>query len=435
MNNNDMIIRIITEEAKEIEASVISLFEIKDTNSKYAIYTFNEEDAQGLVKIYASRVVLTDGLYSFASIHDSEEWGRIKAIMKYMAKETDNDDGTDGGKIELIPVEEIKAQMNEPISVNLSETKAAKIGPNYKSGITNNYIKNARSVKRVVTPTPVVEPKVEKVVPSEINIEQPQIEVTPVEIPQETKEEPMVQEMKIDNSFKSEEPKIEMPELDISIPNIPIVEPKASPSIPSFNPEPIHNDFSFEKEEIAKEEPKMELPKAELFEKPKYSFEESKFEDNNIVEGTDFEEPKEEIKSIEKEVPSVDSVLNKASYFQNIKEEEPKKEDNNENIIQSIGLEFMKKVSELAEYEKDLNKRNRDLEAKERLLTKLEKEMASKEEKQKRSIQTTKEKEMELRKIEKELADKDNDLNRRIMEFNKKISMFQQTFETISKVD
>lgn len=436
MNNKDMTIRIITEEAKEIEASVISLFEIKETGNKYAIYTFNEEDAQGLVKIYSSKISEIDGLYNFVSISDAEEWSSIKAIMKYMAKEN-NDGGTDGGKIELISAAKVKAQMNEPISVNLSETKAAKIGPNYKSGITNTYLNNVKNdvapVEVSVEPTVSVEPVIENVVQEPTNIEMTP-EVTPIELPQEETKNEEPAEPVVDNSFMNfETPKVEVtPEVEIPsvTPTTPSVEPAFEmPEVPSFNPEPINNM------EVTKEEVKVEEPEEEKKEesKPMYNFDIPSFEENEKEneEESNYEEPKFE----EREVPSVDSVLNKASYYQNRPEEKEEKSESNENIIQSIGLEFMKKVSELAEYEKDLNKRNRDLESKERLLTKLEKEMANKEEKQRSAMQLNKDKEIELRRVEKELADKDNDLNRRIMEFNKKISMFQQTFETISKVD
>lgn len=423
--NNDITIRIITEEAKEIEASVISLFEILENQNKYAIYTFNEEDAQGLVKIYASRIMEVDGLYTFTSIADSEEWGRIKAIMKYMAKDND-DDGSDNGTIKLISAKQVKSQMNEPISVNLSETKAAKIGPNYKSGITNSYLKNVKEeetpvVNQVEIPT-IEEPAVE--IPTPIENPTPIIPiVSSVEVPQTEISEPIV-------ASPIEEPQIEMPEIELPTTEEPTVEiptPIEEPQIPSFEPAPVvENEVaSIEMPKIEVQEPVVpEVEEKEEF-KPSFDFDVPRYN----------EEPEYEVPQI-KERPSVDSVLNKASYYQNIPEEkEEKRDESNENIIQSIGLEFMKKVSELAEYEKELNKRNRDLEAKERLIAKLERELAEKDEKQKSAMLSNKDKEMELRKVEKELADKDNDLNRRIMEFNKKISMFQQTFETISKVD
>ena len=441
MDNNNMTIRIITEEAKEIEASVITLFEITETNNKYAIYTFNEEDAQGLVKIYASKISEIDGLYNFVSIADADEWNSIKAIMKYMAKEDNGDDGTDGGKIKLLSAAKIKSQMNEPISVKLSETKAAKIGPNYKSGITNTYLKNVKDEVEIptpsveVTPEPATIPNVEidpqpeiAIATPEVEISTPEVEPAPIEIPQV---QPVSQEE--DNSSNFELPKVEeAPAVDIPVApsfEIPQVEEPKSfemPEVPSFNPEPINNTND-EEYETSKTYDK------EDDQKPMYSFDMPSLDDKDDEESQSYDDvPKYEE---EREIPSVDSVLNKASYYNNIPEEKEEKNESNENIIQSIGLEFMKKVSELAEYEKDLNKRNKELEGKEKLLNRLEKDLAEKEDKQKSAMQSNKDKEMELRRIEKDLADRDNDLNRRIMEFNKKISMFQQTFETISKVD
>lgn len=428
MNQNT--IRIINEGAKELEAIVIAMFQINDSGDKYSIYTFNEEDAQGLVKIYASRMVEVAGLYSFVSVSNADEWNKVKDVMKYMAK-TDDNDGTNGGKIKLIPVGEIKKQMKEPISVNLSETKAAKIGPNYKSGIINCYNKNAKSpvsqTQQSVQETPQLKNE-EKAV--EVNI--PDMSIPSFEIPKQDstkiempKMEPVVTPIntvvapdpipdmpKVDVvEPKVEEPKIKEPSvsMDIPVPDFKIPKIEANDVNEEAKPEPIDSV----KEEIKKEE-KVEDKKSD------YSFEPPKFNDDEEDTGYDT-------------TPNVDSILNKASYYQNVKEEETKPAS--DNIIQNIGLEFMKKVSELAEYEKELNRKNRDLEARERILTKLEKEISSKEEKQKNLNQANKKKEIELKRYEKELDDRDSDLNRRIIEFNKKISMFQQTFETISKVD
>ncbi|MBQ9853652.1 MAG: DUF1292 domain-containing protein [Bacilli bacterium] len=400
MNSENMTIKIITEEAKEIDASVISIFEIKETGNKYAIYTFNEEDAQGLVKIYASKISEENGLYTFESISDAAEWTKIKDVMKDTAKETSN--YIANGDIVLISAKSIKSKMNEPISVRLSETKAAKIGPNYKTGISNNYLNNVKDEKESVPVTPVKE---EPAVVPEAKVETPEPTKDVTTMPIEPEVSAPIPEVKVDTSAeipKVEEPKItieptptfELPKIETPAPKVESSEPEVEmPSIPKFeNPEP---DMT---------------PKVEVKEEYSYSEPETR------------------------EMPSVDSVLNKASYFQNI-EEEPKKEEPKENIIQTIGLEFMRKVSELAEYEKDLNKREREMAARERMLNKIEKEIVNKEERQKSITQANKDKELEIKKKDKELSEREIELNRRILEFNKKISMFQQTFETISGVE
>ena len=308
--DNDLTIRIITEEAKEIEASVISLFEILEDQNKYAIYTFNEEDAQGLVKIYASRIMEVDGLYTFTSIADSEEWGRIKAIMKSMAK--DGSDGTDNGTVKLISAKQIKAQMNEPISVNLSETKAAKIGPNYKTGITNSYLNNVKEEVVPVTVAPTIEiPSVEipTVVTPEPAIEIPQPVIEPVVVAPVTLDEVKLPEVEEEvsapiniNSILGETNEVEFPEFNATA---------FEPEIPTFEPAPVA-DFELNTIEM----PKVEEPKVEEKEdfKPSFDFEVPKFE----------EEKEEYEESQIKERPSVDSVLNKVSYYQNIPEEKEK---------------------------------------------------------------------------------------------------------------
>ena len=411
MNNENMTIKIITEEAKEIDANVISIFEIKETGNKYAIYTFNEEDAQGLVKIYASRVIEQDGFYTFESISDAAEWTKIKDVMKDTAKEKSN--YITNGDIKLISAASIKRKMNEPISVKLSETKAAKIGPNYKTGISNNYLNNVvdeepQSTGRTVN---TIE---EPVVMPEVETQQPQVQTPVAPEPVTPKVEP---EVKVSPLPQTEAPKVEStpePSIDrsaeVETPKVTVV-PTPTFEVPKTEPK---------KEELDED---VELPEIPKFEAPEVDDSKDNFKSYEI--DPEPVQPKEQ--------PNVDSILNKASYYQNI--EEPKKEENKENIIQTIGLEFMRKVSELAEYEKELNNKNRELEARERVLSKIEKEIINKENRQKYILQTTKDKELELKKKDRELSEKEADLNRRILEFNKKISMFQQTFETISPVD
>ena len=408
MNNENMTIKIITEEAKEMEANVISIFGIKETGNEYAIYTFNEEDAQGLVKIYASKLGIQDGMYAFEPISDANEWSKIKDVMKDTAKEKSS--YIENGDIYLISAKQIKSKMNEPISVKLSETKAAKIGPNYKTGITNNYLNNVQDEEP--TSSEEATPQVETPNPEEA---QPQVEVPAPEV-----EEPKVEvENKEPEVTVEPLPHVETPQVDIPTPVTPEIPKEPEITVvptPTFDMPKVEPEINSEPKKV-----EVDLPEIPKFEEPKV--EESK-RDIDYSYDTETE--------VEKEPINVDSVLNKASYFQNL--EEPPKEEK-ENIIQTIGLEFMRKVSELAEYEKDLKKKNREMEAREKVLSKVEKEIISKENRQKQILQASKDKEMELKKKDRELSEKEADLNRRILEFNKKISMFQQTFETISPVD
>ena len=408
MNNENMTIKIITEEAKEMEANVISIFGIKETGNEYAIYTFNEEDAQGLVKIYASKLGIQDGMYAFEPISDANEWSKIKDVMKDTAKEKSS--YIENGDIYLISAKQIKSKMNEPISVKLSETKAAKIGPNYKTGITNNYLNNVKDEE--IASSEKVTPQVETPTPEEA---QPQVEVPAPEV-----EEPKVEvENKEPEVTVEPLPHVETPQVDIPTPVTPEIPKEPEITVvptPTFDMPKVEPEINSEPKKV-----EVDLPEIPKFEEPKV--EESK-RDIDYSYDTETE--------VEKEPINVDSVLNKASYFQNL--EEPPKEEK-ENIIQTIGLEFMRKVSELAEYEKDLKKKNREMEAREKVLSKVEKEIISKENRQKQILQASKDKEMELKKKDRELSEKEADLNRRILEFNKKISMFQQTFETISPVD
>ncbi len=369
MSNEDMIIKIITEEAKEIEANIISLFEITETGKKYAIYTFNEEDAQGLVKIYASKLVELNGMYTLESVVDSDEWSKVKEMMKDMAKDSSN--YIKNGVVKLINSKEVKDNSTEPLTVKVSETKAAKIGPNYKSGITNNYSTNIPEYNAPVSSQSVT----------------PEVTVPESPIPNIKPAVPSVEEESVPDEIEVNEPAVEEPEVEKETQEVEI------PNIPEY-------------------EPSIELPKI--------GTREEKF--NPIA--------------YEKELPTnVDSILNKASssYYQREGldidtdiNDTSSISQTKENIIQTIGLEFMSKVSELAEYEKDLKRREKEIEMRERGLIKIEKEITDKE---------SKYRELDFKRREKEISDKEADLNRKVLEFNKKITMFQQSFGLMSGIE
>ena len=419
MSNEEMIIKVITEEAKERSANIISLFEITSTNNKYAIYTFNEEDAQGLVKIYASKLVFEDKEYSFQSIKDIDEWAKVKEMMKDMAKETSNN--IKNGVVKLISIDEIKAQTNEPLSVKLSETKAAKIGQNYKVGISNNYVNNV----------PKYEPKIEvkateSVIPnipnSLINNEDT-TSVVPEPVAPSIPEEPVapVVPEPVAPSIPEEPVAPVIPEpVAPSIPEEPVAPVTPEPAAPSIPEEPIFVQKKYEEPEIKKQE----------VSEPSFFMKKEEKEEVKNMENDSFNPIK-----YEKDLPNVDSILNKASSSYYTDEEDEEQNLAKENIIQTIGLEFMRKVSELAEYEKDLKRREKEIEMRERGLIRVEKEILSKENKYKDIVSAIKTKDAELKSRERELNDKETELTKKVSEFNKKITMFQQSFGLVSGVE
>ena len=90
MEENKRKIVVVTEDGSEKEAEVLVAFTLKDTNKDYMLYTLNEVedngDGNGMVKIYATRLIEKDGMYEFEPIDTDEEWVKVKDAMKQMAK-------------------------------------------------------------------------------------------------------------------------------------------------------------------------------------------------------------------------------------------------------------------------------------------------------------------------------------------------------------
>lgn len=79
---------IVNEDGTKKDAELVSLFKLSDTNKKYIVYTFNEVDDNGMVKLYVS--IFNDdkdGVYSLENIIDDEEWTKVKDAMRKIAKD------------------------------------------------------------------------------------------------------------------------------------------------------------------------------------------------------------------------------------------------------------------------------------------------------------------------------------------------------------
>lgn len=77
---------VLDQNGKEANAEVLSTFEIKELGKKYILFTLNEKDENNMVKMYASRIIERDGMYSFEAIDSDEEWSIIKEVIKKMAQ-------------------------------------------------------------------------------------------------------------------------------------------------------------------------------------------------------------------------------------------------------------------------------------------------------------------------------------------------------------
>ena len=81
------LITIISEEGKEEQVEVVVAFKFKDTNQEYIVYTKNEKDSNGNVTVYVSRIVEENGISKLEGIDDDDEWTRIKAVLRELAKD------------------------------------------------------------------------------------------------------------------------------------------------------------------------------------------------------------------------------------------------------------------------------------------------------------------------------------------------------------
>ena len=77
---------VVDQEGNEKEADVLNAFKLKSNNNEYMLYTLNETDEAGLIKIYASRMIEKDNMYSFEPIESDEEWAAVKEGIKEVAK-------------------------------------------------------------------------------------------------------------------------------------------------------------------------------------------------------------------------------------------------------------------------------------------------------------------------------------------------------------
>ena len=83
MNNKTFY--VINEDGIRVDAKALSKFKLTNDRN-YLTYTFNEINADGMIKIYVTGISLENGLYSYREIATDQEWNDIKTILKTLAK-------------------------------------------------------------------------------------------------------------------------------------------------------------------------------------------------------------------------------------------------------------------------------------------------------------------------------------------------------------
>ena len=78
-------IEITNSIGQKVQADIITVFKVNETNKDYIVYTFNEKTPDNNYKTYTSRIRETNGNYFLDSITDEEEWDKVKSITMKIA--------------------------------------------------------------------------------------------------------------------------------------------------------------------------------------------------------------------------------------------------------------------------------------------------------------------------------------------------------------
>ena len=255
-------IYIIDESGMRVDARILAKFKLENDN-KYIVYTLDEINAEGMIKIYVTGLVEENGAYSYKEITTDEEWTNLKGILKGLAR----------SELEAFP-ESIKLDnklVGEEISVRkpkkllVSKKFADVIGSKY-SEISETPVIEPAPVPEIKIP--VVETTVEPVVEKE-----PEIEKT-IKIP--TFEELQARNKTIQSvmeTAQSSEPKVEEPVFERES-NKPVYESRVQKvdyqSEFKKTVEPVLMDvYAKQQKQIEELEEELSKTKFDLFEKQK----------------------------------------------------------------------------------------------------------------------------------------------------------------------
>jgi hypothetical protein len=252
----DKLIYIINEDGVREEATILAKFRLANNND-YMVYSLNELNNEGMIKIYVTGLISENGVYSSREITTDEEWNNLKSILKTLAK-SEEEPFPESIKLDIKLIGE-EIAVRKPKKLLVSKKFADVIGSKY-SEETN------------VTPEiEIPEVKVEE--------KEPEIEKT-IKIP--TFEELQARNKNIqsvmETAAKVEEPKVE---------EVPIIEPKVEVKVekPVYesrvqrvdyedefkkNVEPVLMDvYAKQQKQIEDLEEELSKTKFDLFEKQK----------------------------------------------------------------------------------------------------------------------------------------------------------------------
>lgn len=153
-----------------IEVFLVRYFKYKNTN--YLIYTLNETDEKGFIKLYIVKIMKQFNEWIAKTIKDEEEWKRMQLIVKNILKEIKND------KIESF----IDLDVSEIKNIKIQEARYFKLDQNLKNILTLKFEQS--NIEKIQMDEL---PKMEDIAPVkvEMNEEQPIINQEKIEVIEE----------------------------------------------------------------------------------------------------------------------------------------------------------------------------------------------------------------------------------------------------------
>lgn len=289
----DKIFYIINEDGVREEATILAKFRLANNND-YIVYSLNELNEEGMIKIYVSGLVSENGIYSSREITTDEEWNNLKSILKTLAKSEE----------EPFP-ESIKLDaklLGEEIAVR--KPKKLLVSKKFADVIGSKYSEVNETPVEVKTEEPVVE-------------KEPEIEKT-IKIP--TFEELQARNKTIQSVMETAAKPVE--EAPVAPVETPIIEPEAKPEKPVYesrvqrvdyedefkkNVEPVLMDvYAKQQKQIEDLEEELSKTKFDLFEKQKEALSLSN-EKEEIKKKN--EELEEQLTGVQKKMDGILSVL------------------------------------------------------------------------------------------------------------------------------
>ena len=204
----DKLFYIINEDGVREEATILAKFRLANEND-YIVYSLNEINEEGMIKIYVTGLVSEGDSYSSREITTDEEWDNLKSILKSLAK-SEEESFPEAIKLDAKLVGE-EIAVRKPKKLLVSKKFADVIGSKYSEddGEANDLVINEEVAKEPEIEKTIKVPTFEElqarnktiqsVMETAAKVEEPKVEETPVEEPtqEEVKVEKPVYESRV----------------------------------------------------------------------------------------------------------------------------------------------------------------------------------------------------------------------------------------------